>query len=107
MVMAFAVLLCSCEKPAEYEGDLGFLSHRHVLGSGSGSTPVVVYSNTSWTVRPLEKVDWASVDRFEGYGYSQVRFDYAANYGQDRSVRLEFSTQTVKDTVEIYQEGVL
>lgn len=102
-----ACLLCmpSCQQKAEFENPLGLLSHTVNLSAEAGSTPVLVYSNTQWTVSLTESVDWAGIDRLEGEGMGQVKFNYAENYGPERRVGLAFEAGDVRDTVYMVQAG--
>ena len=100
-----ACLLCmpSCQQKAEFENPLGLLSHEVKLTSEAGYTPVLVYSNTQWTVSLTENVDWAGIDRLEGEGMGQVKFNYAQNYGPERRVGIAFEAGVVRDTVYMVQ----
>lgn len=107
-VMAFAVLVLSvaaCSKEDPFEGPLGLQSRRIVLPAETGVTPVMVFSNTTWTVTMTPKVSWAGIDRLSGKGSSGLYFSYAANYGEAREVALAFEAGGVRDTVVIVQNA--
>lgn len=93
----------SCEKRAEYERPLGLLSRLTKLSAEAGDTPVLVYSNTDWNATLTSKVSWAGLDRLSGSGCSQVRFQYAENYGRARKVGIAFDAGGVRDTVYMLQ----
>ena len=102
-----ACLLCtsSCQEKAEFDNPLGLLSRTVNLSAEAGSTPVLVYSNTQWKVSLTEDVDWAGIDRLEGDGMGQVKFNYAENYGPERRVGIAFEAGVVRDTVYMIQAG--
>lgn len=89
IILCFALSVffaASCQKPFEVPFTLGLTAIENDLGAADGSTPVPVYSNTHWTAELSAPVKWASLDRLEGDGLGQVKFQYAANYGRCRSV---------------------
>ena len=105
-VVAFAILAFSaaaCSKVDPFDGPLGLQSRRIVLPAETGVTPIMVYSNTTWTVTMTPKVSWAGLDRLSGKGSSGVYFSYSANYGDEREVALAFEAGGVRDTVVIVQ----
>ena len=95
----------SCQKTAEFENPLGLLTETTQLSAEAGHTPILVYSNTQWTVSLTENVDWAGIDRLEGEGMGQVKFYYAENYGPERRVGVAFEAGEVRDTVYLVQAG--
>lgn len=102
----FTLLLlavASCSKDAEYDQTLGLLSKYNVLSVGGGSTQVAVFSNTSWTVEMEQPVDWASIDRLEGYKSGYLVFDYEVNFGRARRVNLVFKAGGETRTLSMYQ----
>ena len=102
-----AFLLCapSCQQKAEFDRPLGLLTNSTSLSAEAGSTPILVYSNTQWTVSLTEDVDWAGIDRLSGEGMGQVKFNYAENYGPERRVGVAFEAGAVRDTVYMVQAG--
>lgn len=95
----------SCAKKAEYDQTLGLMSKYNVLSKDGGSTQVAVFSNTSWTVEMDRQVDWASIDRFNGYKCGYLVFDYETNYGRARRVILVFKAGDETRTLNMYQSG--
>ena len=102
-----ACLLCtpSCQKKAEFDKPLGLLTETTNLSAEAGCTPIMVYSNTDWTVSLTEDVDWAGIDRLSGSGMGQVKFNYAENFGPERVVGVAFEAGAVRDTVYMVQAG--
>lgn len=93
----------SCQEKAEFENPLGLLTETTLLSAEAGSTPILVYSNTHWTVSLTEEVDWAGIDRLSGEGMGQVKFNYAENFGPERRVGVAFEAGGVRDTVYMVQ----
>lgn len=93
----------SCQEKAEFENPLGLLTETTLLSAEAGSTPIIVYSNTHWTVSLTEEVDWAGIDRLSGEGMGQVKFNYAENFGPERRVGVAFEAGGVRDTVYMVQ----
>lgn len=102
---ASLLCICSCQQKAEFDNPLGLLTETTLLSSEAGSTPILVYSNTQWKVSLTENVDWAGIDRLSGDGMGQVKFNYAENYGPERSVGVAFEAGAVRDTVYMIQAG--
>lgn len=95
----------SCDKKAEFNRPLGLLSREVYLPSAAGVTPVIVYSNSSWTVELTAPVDWAVLDRLKGSGVGEVKFSYSENFGKRRKVGVVFCSGEQKDTVIMYQKS--
>lgn len=100
-----ACALTSCDNKAEFSRPLGLLSREVYLPSAAGVTPVVVYSNSSWTVEFTTPVDWAVLDRLKGNGVGEVKFSYSENFGKRRKVGVVFCSGELKDTVIMYQKS--
>ena len=109
ILVAASLLLAvsSCTKhKVEYAHTIGLGSEKNVLSVSGGSTPVVVYSNTSWTARFDKPVEWASLDRLKGEGISQVIFSYEVNNtGEERSVSIIFSAGDEECSILMVQKG--
>ena len=105
--LALLLSLASCEKkPVEYAHTIGLGSEKNALSASGGSTPVIVWSNTSWTARFDNPVDWASLDRLKGEGIGQVIFSYETNNtGEDRSVSIIFSAGDEECSILMVQTG--
>lgn len=104
IIAALALLsACSCSKKAGFDHPLGLISEVNRLSSASGSTPVVVLSNTNWTARFEAPVDWAALDRLGGTGNGQVIFSYDVNIGDERSVVIVFTAGDVEKKITMIQ----
>ncbi len=101
---ALTAAVCSCDKAAEFEHGIGLLSEYNNLSADGGTTPIPVYSNTSWTVRFLSEASWASIDRLSGSGMGQVKFSWEPNYGRSRYVELEFAGGGETSVIKMYQK---
>lgn len=95
----------SCDSKAEFNRPLGLLSREVYLPSAAGVTPVIVYSNSTWTAEFTTPVDWAALDRLKGSGVGEVKFSYSENYGKRRKVGVVFCSGEKKDTVIMYQKS--
>jgi hypothetical protein len=107
-ILTFAVVVAAavgCKKEEHFEGPLGLHSRRIVIPAETGSTPIMVFSNTSWKVKFTSEVTWAGIDKLSGEGSSCIYFSYAANYGEEREVALAFDASGVRDTVVVVQSG--
>lgn len=63
----------------------------------------MVYASGHWTAKLTDTVKWASIDRLEGEGLSQVKFLYSRNYGLSRKVGIVLKGGDQIDTVMMVQ----
>lgn len=105
VLILWACAFSSCEKKAGFNRPIGLFSREVYLPSDAGVTPIVVYSNSSWTAKFTEPVDWAVLDRLNGNGVGEVRFSYSRNYGKRRKVGVVFCSGEQRDTVIMYQKS--
>lgn len=103
--LAFALLAFGCNKTFEMDLPLAVNSRSIKLAETSGSTHILIYSDGDWTVKFTEPVEWASLDRLEGNGNSEIVLSYAANYGVARRLNIALAKGSLRDTIEIYQAG--
>ena len=107
LILTLLVAVVSgCRKEDPFDGPLGLQSRRIVLSAETGVTPVMVFSNTSWTVELTPKVSWAGLDKLAGEGSSGVYLSYAANFGETREVALAVEAGGVRDTGVVVQNGI-
>lgn len=104
IVLSVAVA-CSCSKKEPFERNLGLQSRHIEISSSTGITPVMVFSNTSWTAKFVDPVDWASLDRLSGEYSSEVKLSFAANYGPARKLAIAFEAGASRDTLVVVQEA--
>ena len=90
-VLVLLSALTSCEKAATFEHTLRLGAEQYDLDYAKGTTPVVVWSDTDWTVAFDQPAPWAGLDRLQGSGVGQVKFSWTRNYGAQRSVTLVFT----------------
>lgn len=102
-----AALVCACAKKDPFERELGLQSRLVELSPEGGNTPVIVYSNTSWKAKFVTPVNWASLDRLSGRNSSQVKVDFADNYGRARKVCIAFAAGSARDTLVLIQKSAI
>ena len=104
-----AVLLAftACNKQFEMDLPLAINSREIDLDEASGSTHILVYANGTWNAKFTEPVEWASLDRLEGSGNSEIVLSYAANYGLPRRLSIALSKDEYADTIVVNQAGAL
>ena len=101
---ALALLfLSSCEEKFEFRKAIALDAHVVNLKAAQGSTPIIVYANDEWKASFSEPVEWASLDRLEGSGFSSVKFSYSENFGMGRKVTVVFTSKGHRDTVLMVQ----
>ena len=102
------LVAASCDQKAQFDHELGLSARTNHLTWQRGSTPVVVYSNTSWRCHFVSPVDWAVIDRVEGSGCGQIIFSYAANESEfERSVAIAFEAGSQNDTIMMIQQPMI
>jgi len=104
ILLTTLLALVSCQKEIEFDHAIGLMSEKNVLSSDSGSTPIIIYSNTDWTVGFDTEVDWASIDRLKGSGNGEVKFYYDANFGNERQVVVRFKAGSEEKTITMVQK---
>lgn len=108
ILAALLLLASSCEDVAWFDHELGLSARSNYLTWERGSTPVVVYSNTSWKCGFTSMVDWAVIDRVEGQGCGQIIFSYSANESEsERSVAIAFEAGAQRDTIVMIQKPMI
>lgn len=99
--------LSACQKEYEFAHGIGLISSYNVLGVDAGNTPVLVFSNTSWTAEFATKVDWAYLDRTSGTKDGQVKFYYEQNYGRSRAVDIRFQGGGETAVIHMWQKPAI
>lgn len=107
ILVLLGIVALSCTKPAVFDKPIGLISEYNTLSAGGGSTPIAVYSNTTWQVEFLEQVSWASLDRLSGELSGQVMFNFDANYGRSRYVVVKFSAAGQSKTLKMFQKAAI
>ncbi len=106
-ILVAILALTSCNKPFELDLPLAINSREIDLDKDSGSTHILVFSNGTWNAKFTEPVEWASLDRLEGSGNSEIVLSYAANYGLPRRLSIALSKEEHADTIVVNQAGAL
>lgn len=91
LAAAAALVLTSCQKKVVFSHGIGLMSEFNILGAENGNTPILVFSNSTWTASFATPVSWASLDRVSGTGNGNTKFYYEVNYGRSRSVAVVFT----------------
>lgn len=92
-----------CQHDYDMNLPLAITSRALSLTKDAGSTHILVYSDGDWKARFTRNVRWASLDRLNGSGNSEVVFTYSENYGISRSVGIIFQKGSLADTVTLTQ----
>lgn len=106
-LLAAAAAATGCNKTFEMDLPLAVNSRALDLDATAGSTHILVYSDGDWSVRFVEPVEWASLDRLSGSGNSDLVLTYAANYGLARRLKIALAKGEYRDTIAINQKGTL
>lgn len=106
MVSIIALFAVGCDKPFEIEQPFGVTTKTVRLKAQAGVTPVIVYASDDWTATLTDEVEWASIDRLQGHGLSEIKFAYSQNFGAARKVGIVFKTgKELPDTVMMIQNA--
>ena len=106
-LLAAALSFAGCNRPFEMDLPLAVNSREIDLDELTGSTHILVYGDGTWNVKFTEPVEWASLDRLEGSGNSEIVLSYAANYGLPRRLAIALSRNEYADTIVVNQAGAL
>ncbi len=105
LVAAAAFVTVACNKTFELDLPLAVSSRVLDLEADAGSTHILVYSDGDWSAKFAEPVEWASLDRLNGTGNSEIVLTYAANYGVSRRLKIALAKGELRDTIAINQKG--
>ena len=73
------VFFAACQREYQLTTSLSVTASSLKLSSAAGSTRLIVYSNTDWTVSLAKETEWASLNKLSGYGMNDIEFSYSAN----------------------------
>ena len=104
-IAAMAVLYGCMQEKYELTTQLSVTSDQLNLSAAAGSTHIMVYSNSDWTLELDRPAPWASLNKLSGNGLNDFEFSYSANYGITRSVNIILKTATETTQIKIVQEG--
>lgn len=107
LALSVCAVLTGCEKTYEFSHGVGMISSYNVLGIDAGSTPVLIFSNTTWTAAFDQNVDWAYIDRTEGEGDGELKFHYQQNYGRSRAVTIVVTGGGETATLRMWQKAAI
>lgn len=108
ILIAALTVLCGClQQEYQLTTPLSVTSNQLNLSSEAGSTHVMVYSDSDWTVEFDRPAPWASLSKLSGSGLNDFEFSYSANYGITRSVNIILTTEKEETFIKIIQEGAI
>ncbi|MCQ2184232.1 MAG: hypothetical protein MJY62_02320 [Bacteroidales bacterium] len=106
--LAAIAALCGClQQQYEITTPLSVASDQINLSSAAGSTKVMVYSNSDWTVELDRPAPWASLSKLSGSGLNDFEFSYSANYGITRSVNIVLKSSNERSLIKVVQDGAI
>lgn len=97
-------LLCGCAQKVLLEYPLALSAKRNDLPADAGSTNVIVYANTDWTIS-LSECDWASIDKTSGSGLGSFVFRFDENPGPARKALVTVREGDRIATIEMVQKS--
>ena len=107
MILTAFFAVVGCNNTFEMDLPLAVSSRLIDLTKDAGSTHIIIYADGDWTAKFTETTEWASLDRLNGNGNSEVVLSYSANYGLSRRLAIALSKNELKDTIVVNQAGLL
>ena len=107
MILTAFFAVVGCNNTFEMDLPLAVSSRLIDLTKDAGSTHIIIYADGDWTAKFTETTEWASLDRLNGNGNSEVVLSYSANYGLSRRLAIALSKNELKDTIVVNQAGML
>ena len=108
-ILFLVILAVSCKiDGAEYldVDELGAKVREFYVGSDTGSFSFDLYANKKGSVTVTDGSEWLRPDKSSFDGDATIRIDYLYNEGFPRKGTILLETQTRKDTVRVFQEGL-
>jgi len=108
-ILAFLIIFLTggCQREYELSTPLSVTAESLNLSASAGSTHLIVYSNTDWTVSLDREAEWASLSKLSGSGMHDLVFSYSANYGVSRHVGIVIRTADRSVKVNMVQSGAI
>lgn len=107
MILAAALAVVGCNKTFEMDLPLAVSSRVIDLTKDAGATHIIIYADGDWTAKFVGSAEWASLDRLNGSGNSELVLGFSANYGLSRRLAIALSKNEMKDTIVVNQAGTL
>lgn len=105
LIAAILLLIAGCQKIVEYDNPLSLSAERNILPATSGSTPIIVYANDSWTASLAQDCTWGKIDTTKGQGLGQLIFSWEENKGIARTAKLTVTSGDLSQTIELSQKS--
>lgn len=107
MILTAVLTVVGCNKTFEMDLPLAVSSRVIDLTKDAGSTHIMIFADGDWTAKFTEPTEWASLDRLNGNGNSEVVLSFSANYGLSRRLAIALAKSELRDTIFVNQEGML
>lgn len=107
MILTAVLTVVGCNKTFEMDLPLAVSSRVIDLTKDAGTTHIMIFADGDWTAKFTETTEWASLDRLNGNGNSEVVLSFSANYGLSRRLAIALAKSELKDTIFVNQEGML
>lgn len=107
MILTAVLTVVGCNKTFEMDLPLAVSSRVIDLTKDAGTTHIMIFADGDWTAKFTETTEWASLDRLNGNGNSEVILSFSANYGLSRRLAIALAKSELKDTIFVNQEGML
>lgn len=107
MILTAVLTVVGCNKTFEMDLPLAVSSRVIDLTKDAGTTHIMIFADGDWTAKFTEPTEWASLDRLNGNGNSEVVLSFSANYGLSRRLAIALAKSELKDTIFVNQEGML
>lgn len=107
MILTAVLTVVGCNKTFEMDLPLAVSSRVIDLTKDAGTTHIMIFADGDWTAKFTETTEWASLDRLNGNGNSEVVLSFSANYGLSRRLAIALAKSELKDTIFVNQAGML
>lgn len=107
MLLTAVLTVVGCNKTFEMDLPLAVSSRVIDLTKDAGTTHIMIFADGDWTAKFTETTEWASLDRLNGNGNSEVVLSFSANYGLSRRLAIALAKSELKDTIFVNQAGML
>ena len=105
IILMFAAMLAGCHEDIPYDKPLTLSGEKNLLSASAGRTPVIVYTDGSWTAFLPGDCTWASIDRTTGDGTGQIIFSYEENVSFSRKAIITVTSGTHKKMIAMIQKS--
>ncbi|WP_423735909.1 DUF5689 domain-containing protein [Chitinophaga caseinilytica] len=106
---AAAILFAGCRKKEDYHFTTELAVDTRIvrLNALPDTTQIIVYAEGKWTVEPLEKTDWMTLQQSSGEGKGSIYAEVTSNEGNlPRAVKILVRAGGKSDTISLQQRGL-